>query len=153
MKKIYVNDTGYVTIVCPHCGFEKNIDTTSFNGTQKNLKVECKCGEFLEFILEFRKYYRKNVSLAGEYIVQGKREKGEMIIRELSMKGIRFESLKPHKISINDTLDVAFRLDNPLRSEIRRIFKAIWIRNRMVGANCIEPKLYEKDLGFYLQIA
>ena len=151
MKKLYVDDTNYVTIVCPDCGFEKNFDTTHFKGTQKKLKTECKCGEVHEFIIEFRKRYRKSVRLAGVYSVQGKKEMGEMIIRELSMKGIRFESLKPHKISIEDKLDVSFKLDNPLRSEIRRIFKVIWIRNRMVGANCIEPRLYEKDLGFYLQ--
>jgi hypothetical protein len=152
MKKAYVDDTNHVTIICPKCGFEKDIDTTNFKGTQKQLKTECICGEIHQFTLEFRKQYRKSVRLPGKYVVQGKREKGEIIIRELSMKGIRFESLKPHKISINDTLDVTFNLDNPMRSEIRRIFKAIWIRNRMVGANCIEPRLYEKDLGFYLQI-
>ena len=151
MKKLYVDDTNYVTIVCPDCGFEKNFDTTHFKGTQKKLKTECKCGEVHEFIIEFRKRYRKSVRLAGVYSVQGKKEKGEMIIRELSMKGIRFESLKPHKISIADKLDVSFKLDNPMRTEVRRIFKAIWIKNRMVGANCIEPRLYEKDLGFYLQ--
>jgi hypothetical protein len=152
MKKVYVDDTGHVSIICPDCGFEQNIDTTNFKGTQKKLTTRCTCGEVHEFILEFRKQYRKSVRLAGEFVVQGKGEKGEIIIRELSMKGIRFESLKSHKISIDDTLDVTFKLDNPMRSNIRRIFKAIWIRNRMVGANCIEPKLYEKDLGFYLQI-
>jgi hypothetical protein len=152
MKKVYVDDTNHVTIVCPSCGFEQNIDTTDFKSTQKKLKTKCKCGEIHEFILEFRRQYRKSVRLAGEYIVQGKGEKGEIIVRELSMRGIRFESLKPHKISINDTLEVVFKLDNPMRSKVRRIFKAIWIRDRMVGANCIEPKLYEKDLGFYLQI-
>ena len=151
MKKLYVDDTNYVTIVCPDCGFEKNFDTTHFKGTQKKLKAECKCGEVHEFIIEFRKQYRKSVRLAGVYSVQGKREKGEMVIRELSMKGIRFESLNPHNISIKDKLDVSFKLDNPMRTEVRRIFKAIWIKNRMVGANCIEPRLYEKDLGFYLQ--
>ena len=151
MKKLYVDDTNHVTIVCPNCGFEKNIDTTHFEGTQKKLKTECECGEVHEAIIEFRKQYRKSVRLAGVYSVQGKREKGEMVIRELSMKGIRFESLNPHNISIKDKLDVSFKLDNPMRTEVRRIFKAIWIKNRMVGANCIEPRLYEKDLGFYLQ--
>ena len=151
MKNLYVDDTNHVTMVCPNCGFEKNIYTTHVKGTQKKLKTECECGEVHEFVIEFRKQYRKSVSLAGVYSVRGKKEMGEMIVRELSMKGIRFESLKPHKISIEDTLDITFKLDNPMRSEIRRIFKAIWIRNRMVGADCIEPRLYEKDLGFYMQ--
>jgi hypothetical protein len=152
MKKVYADDTNTVTIICPKCGFEKNIDMTKFEGRQQTLKVECRCGEINQFIVEFRKQYRKDVSLPGEYIVRQNKEKGEMLIRELSLKGIRFESLRPHKISTNDTLDVTFKLDNPMRSKISRTFKVIWIRDRMIGANCIEPKLYEKDLGFYLQI-
>ena len=151
MKKVYVDDTNSVTIICPECGFEKNIDMTSFDRTQKKLKVECRCGEMLQFIAEFRKQYRKIVRLPGEYIDRQNAKKGEILIRELSLKGIRFESLKPHNISKNDALDVTFKLDNPMRSKISRIFKVIWVRDRMVGANCIEPKLYEKDLGFYLQ--
>ena len=151
MKKVYVDDTNTATIICHECGFEKNIDMTSFDRTQKKLKVECRCGEMLQFIAEFRKQYRKSVMLPGEYIDRQNANKGEILIRELSLKGIRFESLKPHNISKNDALDVTFKLDNPMRSKISRIFKVIWVRDRMVGANCIEPKLYEKDLGFYLQ--
>ena len=153
MKKVYVDETNTVTIICPECGFEKKIDMKNFKGTEKKLKVECRCGKINEFIVEFRKQYRKKVSLPGEYTVRQKKEKGEILIRELSLKGIRFESLRPHNVSINDTLDVTFMLDNPMRSKISRIFKVIWIKDRMVGANCIEPKLYEKDLGFYLQIS
>jgi DNA-directed RNA polymerase subunit RPC12/RpoP len=152
MKKIFVDDANQATIVCPKCGFEKNIDVTDFKNTQKKLKVKCKCGETHPFIIEFRRRYRKDVSLPGEYINQGKGEQGEIIIRELSMSGIRFESLRPHKISTNDTLDVTFNLDNPMRSKIRRVFKAIWVRDRMIGANCSDPRLYEKDLGFYLKV-
>ncbi len=67
------------------------------------------------------------------------------------MTGIRFESLKPHQISSNDLLEVKFKLDNPLRSEIRKVVKVIWIKDRIVGANYTETKFYEKDLGFYMK--
>jgi len=148
MKKVYVNDTNKVTIICSKCGFEKNIDVKNIRHTRKKLRVKCRCGETFQFIIEFRKRYRKNVRLAGEYIIQGKGGNGEIIIKDISLSGIRFESLKPHKISTNDTLDVTFKLDNPVRSAIRRVFKVIWVRDRMIGANCSEPKLYEKDWDF-----
>ena len=67
------------------------------------------------------------------------------------MAGIRFESLKPHKIYLNNILEVKFKLDNPLKSEIRKLVKVIWIKDRFVGANFTETKFYEKDLGFYLK--
>jgi PilZ domain len=150
MKKVYVDDTNQATIICPRCGFEKNIDVTDFKDTPKSLKAKCKCGETHRFTIEFRKKYRKNVRLPGEYIAKENREKEEIIIRELSLTGIRFESLKSHQISLDDILEVKFKLDNPLKSEIRKLVKVIWIKDRIVGAHYTETKFYEKDLGFYM---
>lgn len=150
MKKVYVDDTGQATIICPKCGIEKNVDVSEFKDTSKKIKAKCKCGETHRFTIEFRKKYRKDVKLPGEYIAKEKGEKGEIIIRELSLTGIRFESLKPHGISSDDILDVKFKLDNPMRAEIRKLVKVIWIKNRIIGAHYTETKLYEKDLGFYL---
>jgi hypothetical protein len=151
MKKIYVDDSYQAIIICPKCGFEKNVDVTKFKDTPKTVKAKCNCGETHRFTIEFRKTYRKDVRLAGEYIAQKKGDKGEIIIRELSLAGIRFESLKPHQISLNKILEVKFKLDNPMRSEIRKLVKVIWIKDRFVGANFTETKFYEKDLGFYLK--
>jgi len=152
MKKVYVDDTNKATIVCPKCGFVKMIDTTNYKATQKRLKANCKCGEVFKITLEFRKKYRKDVELPGEYIIQQSGEKGEIVIKDLSMNGIRFESLKPHQISTDDTLEVTFKLDNPAQTEIRKFIKVMWIRDRIVGAHYTEMKYYEKDLGFYLKI-
>ena len=149
MEKVYVNDDNQAMIICPNCGFEKIIDAMNYKDTSNMVEGQCRCKKGYKFKLEYRKHYRKDVNLPGKYIVQKNGANGEIIIRELSMTGIRFESLRPNKFSKNDTLDVTFKLDNPMRKEIRRVFKVIWVRDRKVGANCIEPKLYEKDLGFY----
>ena len=151
MKKAYVDDTNSVKIICPKCGFGRNIDTTHFKDTQKKLKGTCRCGEAYQFTIEFRKRHRKSVMLPGEYSIQEKREEGEIIIRELSLSGIRFESMRPHHILKNDTLELKFKLDNPLRTEISKLVKVVWVKDRIVGAHYTEKKLYEKDLGFYLQ--
>ena len=150
MNTVFVGNSNQATLICPTCGFTKNIDATNFKDTKKCLKAKCKCGEIFQVTFEFRKHYRKNVRLPGEYIIQGKGEKGEIIIKDLSLAGIKFESFKPHKISIDDTLEVAFKLDNPSKKEIRKIVKVIWVDNRIVGAQFNEKKLYQKDLGFYL---
>ncbi len=151
MKKIYVDDTNQATIVCPKCLLEKNIDVTNFKKTQKKLKDKCRCGEVFRLTLEFRKHYRKNVQLLGEYSVQGKDERGEIIIKDISAGGLRFESLKPHYISRNDTVELKFTLDNPKRTEIQKLIKIKWIIDRNVGAEYIDPKSLGKDLGFYLK--
>lgn len=151
MKTVYVDDTNQASIICPECGFSKNINITNFKSTQKRAKAKCGCGESFRFTFEFRKNYRKNVRLAGEYIVKVTGEKGDVIIRDLSLTGIRFESLKPHEISTNDILEVKFKLDNSVRSEICKLAKVIWVRDRIVAAHYSETKLFEKALGFYLR--
>lgn len=151
METIYTDSTNRLTVICPKCGFEQNIDTTNFKDTQKKLKARCRCGETYQFTIEFRKRYRKDVELPGEYIILGRGETEKIIIRELSFTGIQFESPGPHHILKDDTLVVTFKLDNHWRSKIRKLVKVIWVRDLIVGANYIESKLYENDLEFYLK--
>jgi len=151
MEKVYVDETNRARITCQKCGLNKNIDVTNFKDTHKRLKAKCRCGEVFRFTLEYRKHYRKKVRLPGEYFVLGKDEKGEILIEDISMSGIRFASLKPHQISRNDIVELKFTLDNPQRTEIHTIVKIKWIIDRDVGVQFDDPKSLEKDLGFYLQ--
>jgi len=151
MEKVYVDKNNQARVICPECGFKKNVDAMNFRDTKSMVKGKCKCSEGFDFTLEYRKHYRKNVKLPGEYIVQKSGEIGEVIIRELSLTGIRFETMKPHQISTDDILDMKFKLDNPLRSEICKLAKVIWVDNRNVGAQFNETKLFETDLSFYMK--
>ena len=151
MNKVYVDDTNHATIICPKCKLKKNIDVTNFKNTQKKLKAKCRCGEIFRLTLEFRKHPRKKVRLNGGYYVQGRDEKGEMIIEDISLGGVRFASLKPHYISTNDTVELKFTLDNTMKTEIHKLVKIKWIIDRTVGAQYIDPKSLETDLIFYLQ--
>ena len=151
MKKVYVDDANQATIICPKCGLKKNIDVTDFKDTHKKLKAKCRCGEVFPLTLEFRKHYRKKVRLHGEYLIQGKNEKGAINIEDISLGGIRFASLEPHYISRNDTVELKFTLDNQKRTQIQGLVKIAWMIDRNVGAEFINPKSLEKDLGFYLK--
>ena len=151
MKKVYVDDTNQATIICPKCGLEKNIDVTNFKETHKRSKAKCRCGEIFRLTLEFRKHFRKKVRLHGEYFVQGKEEKGEIIIEDISASGIRFASLKSHYISRDDTVELKFTLDNPMKTKIHTSVKIIWNIDRNVGAQYIDPKSFETELESYLQ--
>jgi DUF4097 and DUF4098 domain-containing protein YvlB len=150
MGKVYVDENNRANVICPRCGFEKNVDAMNFRDTKSMVKGKCKCSEGFDFTLEYRKHHRKNVIFPGEYIAQKSGEKGEVIIRELSLTGIRFELMRPHQISTDDILELAFKLDNSSRKEIRKIVKVIWVDDRIVGAQYTERELYNKDLVFYL---
>jgi phage FluMu protein Com len=151
MEKVYVDHTNHVKITCPKCGLEKKINVFKFKDTHKGLKANCKCGEVFRFSLDFRKYFRKNVRLAGEYFVQEKDEKGEILIEDISMAGINFETIKPHNFYKNDTVELKFTLDNPMKTEVQKLAKIIWITNHTVGARFNDPKSLDRDFGFYLK--
>ena len=151
MERFYVGYTNQVKIICPKCGLETKTNVFKFKDTHKRLKAKCKCGEVFRFELEFRRYYRKKVGLAGEYFAQEKNEKGEILIEDISMTGIRFSTLKPHNISRNDTVELKFTLDNPMRTEIHTLVKIIWIVDRNFGAQYIDQNRLKQDLVLYLQ--
>jgi len=151
MQKLYIDTSQKTTITCPKCLFERSIDVTKIGDDQKILRGKCRCGKAYEFTIVYIKGYRKDVEFFGEYIIEKSGIKGDIIIRELSMGGIRFENLSLHQISKDDILEVKFQLDNPKRSEIQKSVKVIWVKDQNISANFIETQSYKADLGFYLQ--
>jgi hypothetical protein len=150
MKKVYVDNSNQVTILCPKCGLEQTKNVFKFKDSNKRLKAKCKCGEAFGFTLDFRKNYRKNVQLAGEYLIQGKDEKGEIVIEDISMKGIRFSCLNPNHISKNDIVELKFNLDTPMEMEINPIVVIKWTTDRNIGGLFLGPNSLKQDLGFFL---
>ena len=150
MEKVYVDHTNRVKIICPKCGLEKNKNVFKFKNSHKKLKANCKCGEVFRLALDFRKYFRKNAQLIGEYFVKGKDEKRKILIENVSKTGIKFATLKPHNFSKGDLVELKITLDTPMIMEVRTRVKILWIIDRNVGGQFNDPKLLEKDLGLYL---
>jgi len=66
---VYAGDSDQVTITCPECGFEKNINAKSFKNTYSRLKAGCQCSKDFWLVLDFRKYYCNDVKLLAEYAI------------------------------------------------------------------------------------
>ena len=151
MEKAYVDRTNQVKIICPKCQLEKNINVFKFKDTHKRLKVKCKCGEEFRVALDFRKYYRKKVQIAGECFIHEKNERDDILIIDISMTGINFTTFRPHNFSKDDLVELKFKLDDPMNTEIDTTIKIKWVNDRNAGAQFNNPKLLEKDLGVYLR--
>ena len=151
MKKVYVDNSNQVTILCPKCGLEQTKNVFKFKDSNKRLKAKCKCGEAFGCTLDFRKYYRKNVQLAGEYLIQGKDEKGEIVVENVSMSGIQFSCLNPSHISKNDIVELKFTLDTSTEMEINPIVFIKWTTDRNIGGIFLGPNSLKHDLSFYLR--
>jgi len=144
MGKFYVDENNQARITCHKCGINKNLDVTKFKDTHKRLKAKCKCGEEFRLTLDFRRHYRKNVQLAGEYVVQEKDEKGEILIEDISMTGINFATLMPHNFAINDTVELKFTFGNPMKTRVQEPVKIIRIIDRNVGAQYIKQSRMQR---------
>ena len=150
MERMYAGATNHVTVICPKCGLKKNINVFKYKDTHKRLKAKCKCGEIFRLSLEFRRFYRKTVRLTGEYFAQERDEKGEVLIKDISMTGINFEASKPHNIAKHDAVEVKFTLDNPDKTELDTLVKIMWAKDLNVGGHFIDQVRYKQDLVIYL---
>ncbi|MBW2491485.1 MAG: PilZ domain-containing protein [Deltaproteobacteria bacterium] len=151
MQKVYVDHTNKVTVICPKCGLEKNVNVFKFKDTHKRLKAKCKCGEVFRFALDFRKHYRKKVQLSGKYFMQEKNVRDDIFIKDISKTGINFMTFKEHDFSIDDTVELKLALDDQMEPEIQAPVKIKWINDRNVGAQFKNPKSLEKNLGLLLK--
>jgi hypothetical protein len=151
IRKVYVDHTNQVKVICPKCGLEKNINVFKFKDSHKRLKANCKCGEVFRFALNFRKHYRKKVMLSGEYFIQNKNERDDIFIKDISMSGINFITYKEHNFSKDDTVELKLALEDQMGPEIHTSAKIKWINDRNVGAQFNNPKSLEKDLRFFLE--
>jgi len=137
-------------ISCPNCKFTKKIDASKFKDSGKSLKIKCKCGKIFICTIDFRKYYRKKVNLAGEYIVLSNQRKGDMLVEDISMGGLGFNNMTPHNLEKGTILEIKFKLDDNNRTELKRKVKIMLVKGHFSGTEFMEKNRFDKELGFYL---
>jgi hypothetical protein len=145
----FVEPGGEAVVYCPKCGEGQTLDTRERANT--SFKASCKCGALLKGRLEYRKSYRKNVSLAGSYRVRGSGVRGKIIVENVSMKGVGFTCLRKHNLQAGDQLDVTFVLDNRQKSTVKLWVKVMNIDLNYVGTSRCDTSIEQPDLGFYLR--
>lgn len=148
--KVYIGADGSAAVVCPYCGVVKKVHTEQFKN-KSFIKARCGCKAVFGVKFEFRKHFRKQVSLAGTYAILPDRSfTFQVKIRDLSKEGIGFEVMGRSLPRPGDELWVEFTLDDAHRSEISRKVIVRNVRGRQVGCQFSEAELYDKKLGFYL---
>lgn len=146
----YADKDGMAVIVCPTCGFSKEVNVFKTDIARKKTKARCKCEHTFEFIVEIRTLYRKIVNLKGQCEHIKSRKRDIIQIKDLSLSGIGFEHPSPIDIVVGDRLKIAFRLDNKQKSKINLLSEVTRIDGHFIGARFIGPG-NEPTLGFYLQ--
>ena len=147
----YVKDNGKTTIKCPNCGMGRELDATKYVFSQKPFKATCKCGTNFSGKFEFRTHFRKQVRLSGHYIHKTTKSKQNIVVKNLSLKGVGFTCLARPDLKVGDNLDITFWLDNPRSSKIQLWVEVKSVSGYYIGTQRRDTQLAQPDLGFYLQ--
>jgi hypothetical protein len=159
---INVRPDNKVTLSCPSCLNVREVPVGKYLGAKHSLTVNCPCGTTFGVNLNFRKYYRKGVSIGGYYTL-GDKDIGAVDsgtvptvpincrIKNISLGGLGFTPLKDLRAQVGDRLRIKFTLDKDPPEIIEKEVVVRSIRNNYIGCQFIETTGYaDRTLGFYL---
>ena len=154
-EKVFIASTKMATFVCPKCQRSKTVNVSKYADLDKNVKVSvrCPCGYAYVSILEKRKKYRKETNLPGTYsrYVDGKQIGGGlMIVRDLSLTGMKLQIDADNDCKVGDVIQVEFYTDNAPRAFIKKKLIIRNITGTIIGTEFAPTEGVDKALGFYL---
>jgi hypothetical protein len=155
---IYANLGEKVALVCEQCRRSKLLNTAAVKDLPQPLTIQCPCGATFRATIVIRQFYRKQTWLPGRYVkydIQTNHilEQGRMFVKDISWTGLGLRTLCQHTILVNDVLAVAFTLDDPQKTAIRKSVRVRRIDDRFIGAEFVDHDTYTETnrmLGFYL---
>jgi hypothetical protein len=148
--KVYTGENGEAVIRCSDCGRKKYANVAAYKELGKKVRVTCPCGSSFVVAFEWRKHYRKPVSLTGDFLKNGSDEEvGVMEVKDVSIGGIGVQTLRPHHLKLGDIIRVRFELDDSQRSFVTRNAIVRNVNALFVGAEFCDNKT-DKALAFYV---
>ena len=150
-QKAFVREDGTTVLKCPFCRHARTVSVQKIKDKKKVIKVKCSCQKSYSVSLELRKLYRKTASLNGKYVnLSQNNESGMMIVKDVSMGGIGFDTVGGSSIAKGHELEVTFTLDDTHSSVIKKQLVVQIVRDKFVGCEFVHAHEYDKVLGFYL---
>ncbi len=151
--KITVLETA--TLTCPQCKRNRILQLSGYPLTKRftRVKYTCGCGKTFMTTIENRPGQRKDVRLAGTFVIKGKDGKtldsGQMIITRLTADGMAMRLANPAKIPPQSTMDVEFVLDDAMQSVVTKTVRPIAKHDRFLTVQFTSKK-HMDNLGPYL---
>jgi len=154
IEKVFVNTEGQATVVCANCNTPKIFDVLHLVSRPHYLKVKCHCGNSFLIKLDFRQAYRKDTKLPGNFtMLPPSLESGVCIVIDLSLTGLRFQTVGTHRLKIGQRGYIDFDLDDKKKTHIRKGIIIRKIEGKEYGCQFTESKALEKELGFYMRFS
>lgn len=150
-EKIFANQDGTTTIICPQCGKLKQADISKFIDIRSVVRIRCRCICGYSYIaeLERRRFVRKKSNFSGSFSRTDNGRKGIMTVCDISRSGLKLKVSTNEMFKIGDELSVEFRLDDNLRSLVRKNVIIRKIDKNYLGVEFSSMDHYDQ-LGAYL---
>ncbi len=151
--KVHVRDNNTATLICPACGAIKHIAADTFRHSRHTITVRCRCQQVFNIQLDFRRHYRKQISLPGTYEItsQGGIGGGIIHIHNISKGGLGFTVSGLHRIIKDQELQLEFQLNDKKKTGFRRQALVKSVQQNTIGCQFKDNVEMEKVLGFFLQ--
>ncbi|MDX2434614.1 MAG: MBL fold metallo-hydrolase [Desulfobacterales bacterium] len=162
IQNLNVQKNNRVTLSCPSCLIVRDVSVDKYAGKKHFLTVNCPCGTTYGINLNFRKHYRKEVSIGGYYTIDeedtGFAASGNVPtgaincrIKNISLGGVGFSALSRVRVQVGDKLKVKFALDKEPPETIEKKVLVKGINDNYIGCEFIEESGFsDRTLGFYL---
>ncbi len=151
VHKVYVGKDNSAVITCPRCNRVKSTIVERFRGARHVIRVKCSCEHVFDVSLEFRKAYRKEIKLAGDFLYLPQlKAGGKLVVTNVSMSGLGGRVSGAHNLKPGVELEVKFNLNDVKNSEIRKRMVVRLVNGNYIGCEFIEKDNCDKALGFYL---
>ena len=103
--------------------------------------------------LEFRRHYRKETKLTGDYFgISREGTRGKLLILNISQGGIGAQVMGMNSNQVGDELRVRFTLDDQQHSLIEKRVAVRLVKKNYIGCEFLDSGTHDKALGFYLMV-
>ena len=152
VQKVYVNQEGVAVMKCPACEAVKSANVGAMRAGRHIIKVRCNCQKVFTVSLEFRRSYRKDAKLAGEYQSPNSKGRGKLTVVNVSKGGVGAQIIGFNHCRIGDELRISFNLDDRHHSLIEKRVVVRLVKQNYIGCEFLDLNANDKALGFYLMV-
>lgn len=154
IQKIYVSQDGVAVMKCPACALVKSADVSKLRAsTQHVIKVRCTCQSIFTVKLEFRRTYRKETKLAGDYqSLPTRKHTGRLTVVNVSKGGLGAQIIGANPFRVGDEARISFNLDDSHHSLIEKRVLVRLVKQNYIGCEFLDSTAHDKALGFYLMV-
>lgn len=149
----HVKNNNIVTIICPACNTVKHASTKNLRHPKNSVKIRCHCNEVFQVKVNFRRHFRKKISIPGNYLITDPNGAGGGVIhiRNISRGGIGFTVSGVHSITKDSTLNLEFQLNDKKMTQMKKNAIVRSVQGNSIGCEFADQEKLEKELGFFLQ--